>query len=428
MNISKDQIESCNKKYLKTHQTDFGYLSQKLSSNGIHVEDLLKKIGSFQVATPSWALGTGGTRFGRFPTGGEPGSLEDKIDDVGLLKTLSQQTASISLHIPWDIPKDSKGIKARAESLGLHFDVINSNTFQDRQDEQTHSYKFGSLCHTHKEVRDQAIEHNLEAIKYGKELGSNALTIWLADGSNFPGQQNFRTAFENVLDSLKQIYNQIPDHWTLMTEHKPYEPNFYSSVVNDWGSSLLLATKTGERCRCLVDLGHHLPNTNIEQVVSRLLMEGRLAGFHFNDSKYGDDDITAGSIKPYQLFLIFVELVEFLEGTQIKNPKLAWMIDASHNSKDPLEDLLQSLDAITLAYAQALLINRPALQEAQKSNDVTYAQEIMQDAYRTDVRPLMAQARKINGAALNPIQAFRELKVRETLIKERGLGGQATGL
>jgi len=432
MRLSDAEIAEWNRPREGEHAAEFAALGERLQRRNADVENLVGKVAGFQVAVPSWALGTGGTRFGRFPGGGEPATLEQKIEDCGLIRALSRQTDAISLHIPWDIPEDGKAIKALAAEVGLGFDAVNSNTFQDdREGANTPrglSYKFGSLCHGDPAVRAQAVEHNIEVVEHGVALGSKAITVWLADGTTFPGQANFRRQFERVLDGLKQIYAAMPEDWSLFTEHKPFEPNFYSSVVNDWGSSLLLATKTGERARCLVDLGHHLPNTNIEQVVSRLLMEGRLAGFHFNDSKYADDDLTAGCIKPYQLFLIFVELVEFLEGSEIANPPLAWMIDASHNYKDPLVDLVQSLEAIAIAYAQALLVDRAELEAAQESNDVELAQEILQDAYRTDVRPLVREARRRAGGAIDFLPAYRGLEVRKRLVAERGTSTVATGL
>jgi L-rhamnose isomerase/sugar isomerase len=260
-------------------------------------------------------------------------------------------------------------------------------------------------------------------------LDSKALSVWLSDGSNFPGQLNFRNAFQNTLDSLQEIYSALPDDWNIWVEYKPYEPNFYSTTIADWGQSYLLASKLGSKASTLVDLGHHLQGTNIEQIVSLLLMEGKLAGFHFNDSKYGDDDLTVGSINPYQLFLIFNELVEGLDARGLNHATgIGWMIDASHNVKDPMEDLLQSVEAIKIAYAQALIVDKAALQNAQQNNDVAKAQEILQQAYRTDVRPLLAEARLRAGGALDPIGAFRELKVRDELIKERGLKTVATGL
>ena len=420
-------IAAHNDQTLPDHRESFGYLSQKLERRNIEVPPIIDKLQRFQIAIPSWALGTGGTRFGRFSGGGEPRNLEEKIADVGLLHALNQSSGAISLHIPWDIPEDVAAIQDLAASYGLAFDAVNSNTFQD-QPGQKYSYKFGSLCHTDAKIRQQAIDHNLEVIRYGDALGSKALTIWLADGSSFPGQLNFRKALQRTLDSLREIYASLPADWKIFIEYKPYEPNFYSTVIQDWGTSHLLASKLGDKAFSLVDLGHHLPNTNIEQIVATLMMQGKLGGFHFNDSKYGDDDLTVGAIKPYQLFLIFNELVEGMEDPASSNPSPAWMIDASHNLKDPLEDLLQSIEAIKIAYAQALLIDRAALEEAREQNDPTMAQEILQAAYRTDVRPLLAEARLRSGGSLAPISLYRHAMVRQQLIKERGSKTQSTGL
>jgi L-rhamnose isomerase/sugar isomerase len=249
--------------------------------------------------------------------------------------------------------------------------------------------------------------------------------VWLADGMNHPGQASFRGQFDRVADCLAELHGHLPPDWLLFTEHKPFEPAFYASVNNDWGSSLLLAQAAGPQARCLVDLGHHLPNANIEQVVSRLAMTGRLGGFHFNDSKYGDDDLTVGSIHPYQLFLIMLELVEHGDGAL---PPLAYMVDASHNLKDPLEDLIQSTDQIQVTLAQALLVDRGALREAQDDDDPAAAAEVLQAAYRSDVRPLVAAARRSNGAALDPLGTFRRLGYRAAVTAERGTGAVASGL
>ncbi|HEU5145143.1 MAG TPA: sugar isomerase [Chryseosolibacter sp.] len=422
MVVEKHRIAEHNDALLPSHQNKLESLSL------VSPEKVIQKLMDFQVAIPSWALGTGGTRFGRFPGGGEPRSLEEKIEDVALLHALNRSSGSISLHIPWDIPQDGRAIKALAAQHDIRFDAVNSNTFQDQKG-QRHSYKFGSLHHVRKDVRQQAIDHNVEVIQYGRELGSQAITVWLSDGSSFPGQLNFRKAFQRTLESLSDIYVALPDNWKMFVEYKAFEPNFYSMTVGDWGQSLLYANKLGPKAYTLVDLGHHLPNANIEQIVALLLMERKLGGFHFNDSKYGDDDLTVGSIRPYQLFLIFNELVEGMDERDMSHATdLAWMIDASHNVKDPLEDLLQSVEAIMIAYAQALLVDRRALEEAQMENDVVRAQEILQEAYRTDVRPLVAEARLQAGGALQPLKLFRTLKIRETLVKERGSKTVATGL
>jgi L-rhamnose isomerase/sugar isomerase len=424
MLIGSNKIESHNEKLLKSHQSKLVFTASEIAET----EAIIKKLIDFQIAIPSWALGTGGTRFGRFAGGGEPRSLEEKIEDVGLLHALNNSSGAISLHIPWDIPTDHNAIKSLAAQHNLKFDAVNSNTFQD-QANQAHSYKYGSLQNVNKAVRKQAVAHNIEVIQQGIALGSESLTVWLADGSSFPGQLNFRKAYQNTLESLEEIYDALPSNWKLFLEYKCAEPNFYSTTVADWGQSYSYVKKLGDKALTLVDLGHHLPNANIEQIVSLLLMEGKLGGFHFNDSKYGDDDLTAGALKPYQLFLIFNELVEGMDARGMNHAKdLGWMIDASHNIKDPLEDLLQSVEAIMIAYAQALSVDRKALEIAQDENDVVKAQEILQNAFRTDVRALVAEARLRSGAALNPVELYRNLEVRSNLIGERGLKTMATGL
>jgi len=386
---------------------------------------ILNKLSDFQIAIPSWALGTGGTRFGRFPQGGEPDTLEEKIKDVGLLHALNQSSGAISLHIPWDIPGDYKKMRSLAQELDINFDAVNSNTFQDEPG-GVHSYKFGSLSHIDKAVRKKAIQHNKEVIDHGIKLGSKALTVWLADGTSFAGQHSFRGAFKRTLESLQDIYAHLPADWKLLIEYKPYEPNFYSMVIPDWGTSHLMASELGEQATTLVDLGHHLPNTNIEQIVAILMHLNKLGGFHFNESKYGDDDLTVGSLKPYQLFLIFCELVQGMEETS--NPDLSWMIDASHNLKDPMEDLLQSVETIKIAYAKALLVDYNLLKTFQQENDIAACQSTLQDAFRTDVRALVIESCYASGGVIDPLKAYRELKIRQKLIQARGVDSKSTGL
>ena len=426
MKINKEQIANSNESVIDLHKENFDFLVDRLTKRGHHVEDIVSKLTEFQIAIPSWALGAGGTRFGRFSFYGEPLNLEQKIEDIGLIHSLTQTAGTVSLHIPWDVPEDYAAIKELASSLEINFDAVNSNTFQDQKN-AAESYKYGSLSNTSQAVREQAIAHNIDVINIGNQLGSKALTVWLADGSSFPGQNNFQIAFQNTQDSLKDIYKGLPDDWKMLIEYKPYEPNFYSTVIQDWGASLMLANECGDKAFTLVDLGHHLPNSNIEQIVAILMLKGKLGGFHFNDSKYGDDDLTAGSIKPYTLFLIFNELVYGMANNP-QNPDLAWMIDASHNIKDPLEDLIQSLEAIQESFAKALLVDQEALRAAQNENDVVKCQEILQEAYRTDVRPLLEEARLKAGGAINPIKAYRELGLRNQLIAERGKHTIATGL
>ncbi|WP_324674980.1 TIM barrel protein [Hymenobacter sp. GOD-10R] len=425
--IPDQRIHDLNQSLLANHQFQLNYVTDLLGRRQIDVQDVIRQIVDFQVAIPSWALGTGGTRFGRYPSGGEPRSLEEKIEDVGLLHKLNGSSNSISLHIPWDIPQDIPALEQLLHEQKLVIDSVNSNTFQDQKD-QPYSYKFGSLLNTEEATRQQAIQHNIDCIGYGKQLGAKVLTVWLADGSNFPGQQHFRQAYQRTADSLASIYEAMPSDWTMLIEYKPYEPHFYSMVIPDWGTSYALCQATGKNAQVLVDLGHHLPNTNIEQIVARLLHFGRLGGFHFNGSSYGDDDLTTGSSKPFQLFLIFNELVDGKLDKMVNNPAVAYMIDASHNTKDPLEDLLQSVDNILTTYAKALIVDRATLREAQQNNDVVKAEETLRDAFLTDVRPLVAEAYRQSGGALHPIAAYRAERIREQLIQRRGKLSVSTGL
>jgi L-rhamnose isomerase/sugar isomerase len=409
--IESERIRQGNEVTLAAHRDDIGHLETRLVARGIDVAHVVEQIRAFTVAIPSWALGAGGTRFGRFPGPGEPRDIYEKIEDIAVIHRLTGAAPRVSLHIPWDEPDDAQALVERAGALGLGFDAVNSNTFQD-QPGQALSYKFGSLGHTDAAVREQAVAHNLHVIDVGGTLGSKAITIWLADGSNYPGQVHFRRSFERVLASLQAIYEALPHDWRLFTEHKPYEPAFYSTVVQDWGSSLMLAQALGVQASCLVDLGHHLPTTNVEMVVARLISAGKLGGFHFNDAKYGDDDLTTGSIRPYQLFLIFNELVDASrELGETFRP--AYMIDQSHNLKDPIEALLQSVVALQNAYAHALVVDRARLAECQETNDVIMAECTLTEAYATDVRPLTAEARLQSGGALDPVRMFRDSGYRD---------------
>jgi L-rhamnose isomerase/sugar isomerase len=414
--LHPDSVADANEGLRSMHRHDFDHLGEQLHRRGVDLDEVVEQVRAFEVAVPSWALGTGGTRFGRYPGGGEPRDIYEKMEDIAVIHQLTRSTPNVSLHIPWDEPDDPAALRDHAAALDLGFDAVNSNTFQD-QAGQEHSYKFGSFSHTDAAVREQAVEHNLHVVEVGESLGSSSITVWLADGSNYPGQMHLRRSYERVLDGLRQVYAALPDDWQLFTEHKPYEPAFYATVVQDWGSSLMLATALGDRARCLVDLGHHLPNTNIELVVARLVTAGKLGGFHFNDSKYGDDDLTAGSIKPYQLFLVFNELVDAAADHDGFAP--AYMIDQSHNLKDPIEALLQTVDTLQRAYAKALLVRRDALTEYQEANDVLMAEQTLKRAYETDVTALVAEARHRGGGAIDPIAAYRASGYRATKTTER---------
>lgn len=403
---------------------DYEHLGKVLRRKQIDIEDLVAKAQSFRVAVPSWGLGTGGTRFARFPGPGEPRDIYEKLEDCATLNKLVRSTPGVSLHIPWDQPEDVNELMSFVRHRDLFFEAMNSNTFQDQPDQQ-HSYKFGSLAHSDPAVRRQAIDHNIECIELGQKLGSKAHTVWIADGGNFPGQQHFRKTLENYLESMRTIYDALPDDWRIFIEHKFYEPAFYSTVINDWGTSYYCARELGPKAACLVDLGHHAPNVNIEMIVARLIQFGKLGGFHFNDSKYGDDDLDAGSIKPFQLFLIFNELVD-AEQSKVPGFDPAYMLDQSHNVTDPIESLSMSAIEVTRAYIQAQLVNRVALAEAQDNCDALLALATLKQAFITDVSPLLAVARQRSGGALDPVATYRASGYRGAKAEERPTKIEAT--
>jgi L-rhamnose isomerase / sugar isomerase len=396
---------------------DYDYLSKKLHRRNIDIDNLTALAQALEVAVPSWGVGTGGTRFARFPMPGEPRDIFEKIEDCAAVFKLVRSTPAVSLHIPWDKPANPAELRKFAREYDLHFDAMNSNTFQD-QPGQVFSYKFGSLTHPDPGVRRQAVEHNIECIEIGKMLGSKALTVWIADGGNFPGQLHSRRALERYLESMHVIYKALPDNWRVFLEHKLYEPAFYSTVINDWGTSFYCARELGPKALCLVDLGHHAPNVNIEMIVARLIQLGKLGGFHFNDSKYGDDDLDAGSIKPFQLFLVFNELVD-AELCSIPYFDPAYMLDQSHNITDPLESLMMSAIELTRAYVQAHLVDRQQLTEAQEKCDALTALAILKAAFTTDVAPILAVARKRSGGAIEPIRTYRASGYRQRKAEER---------
>ena len=399
-------IESANAAAQSDMDADYRALGERLARGGIDIEAITDKVQAFGVAIPTWGVGTGGTRFARFPGPGEPRNVFEKLEDCAVIQQLVRATPTVSPHFPWDKVDDYDALLETAQSLGLGFDAVNSNTFQD-QPGQALSYKFGSLTHTDMSVREQAVAHNIECIEIGQKLGSKAITVWIADGANFPGQQCHGRAFERYLESLSWIYDALPSDWQVFLEHKLFEPAFYATVISDWGSSFLAASTLGPKAKCLVDLGHHAPTVNIEQIVARLIHAQKLAGFHFNDSKYGDDDLDTGAINPFQLFLVFHELVTSeLERRPGFDP--AYMMDQSHNVTDPIESLMASAMAIQRAYAQAHLIDRNRLLELQASNDALMALETLKRAYETDVGPILATARMRAGGAADPLAAYRE--------------------
>jgi L-rhamnose isomerase/sugar isomerase len=406
-----------NQPLLRSLREDYEALGSQLARRHVDIEALTARAMGFRVAVPSWGVNTGGTRFASFAGPGEPRNVFEKLDDCAVVNGAVRVTPGVSLHIPWDRTERPSELRALAEARGLFIDSMNSNTFEDRPD-QTLSYKFGSLSHTDGAVRRQAIELNLECLKTGRELGARSHTIWIGDGGNFPGQVHHRRALERYLESVSEIYRALPDGWMLFLEHKLYEPAFYSTVINDWGTSYHCASVLGERAACLVDLGHHPPTVNVEMIVARLIQLGKLGGFHFNDSKYGDDDLDAGSINPFQLFLVFNELVD-AERSGVRGFDPAYMIDQSHNVTDPLESLMTTAVELVRAFVQAQLVDRDALAGYQDANDALMALGTLRRAYTTDVEPILAMARLRSGGAIDPVAAYRASGYRARMIEER---------
>ena len=424
--IDTSLVQDDNAARLAAVAEDYDALATRLRRRGIDVDAIRERVGRFGVAVPSWGVGTGGTRFARFPGVGEPRHVFEKIEDCGVIHQLTRATPSVSLHIPWDRCDDWSELRATAASLQLGFDAMNSNTFSD-QPGQARSYKFGSLSHTDAGTRAQAVAHNLDCIEIGRKLGSRALTVWVGDGSNFPGQQHFRRAFDRYIASASQIYAALPEDWRMFLEHKICEPAFYSTVIQDWGSSLVAAQALGPKTQCLVDLGHHAPTVNIEMIVARLLAAGKLGGFHFNDSKYGDDDLDAGSVAPYRLFLVFNELVAAQAEGVAFHP--AYMLDQSHNVTDPIESLMTSAMQVQRSFAQALLVDRAALDQAQEANDALAASQLLKQAFQTDVEPLLQRLRADAGAAIDPVAVFRRSGYRQrAAVRRPANSGSGSGI
>jgi L-rhamnose isomerase/sugar isomerase len=425
--ISADFIAEHNARLQDATTEDYDAVKRALARRGIDAEALVQKVTAFGVAIPTWGVGTGGTRFARFPGPGEPRNVVEKIDDCAVIQQLARATPTISPHFPWDKVDDYAALREQAAGHGLAFDAVNSNTFQDQPGQEL-SYKFGSLSHTDARVRAQAVAHNVECIEIGRKLGSKALTVWIADGSNFAGQSNLTKALDRYIDAMREVVAALPADWRVFLEHKLYEPAFYSTVISDWGTSFAVAQELGPKAHCLVDLGHHAPNVNIEQVVARLVRFGKLAGFHFNDSKYGDDDLDSGSVEPFRLFLVFNELID-AERRNAEGFAPAYMIDQSHNVTDPIESLMQSAMELQRAYVQALIVDRAALEAAQDANDALGAHLELKRAFTTDVSPLLAVARMRAGGAIAPMAAYRASGYRAQKARERPVvGGTSAGI
>jgi len=395
-------------------------LAEELTSKGVDLEAVKDALKAQWIETPSWGYADSGTRFKVFTQPGAAQTTEQKLQDAAEVQKYTGVAPSVALHIPWDKVDDYDALREYAEGLGLKLGAINPNLFQDD------AYKLGSLCHPNPKVRRQAIDHILECVDIAEATDSDIISLWLADGTNYPGQDSFRDRKHRLLEALEEVYEAMPEPMRLLIEYKFFEPAFYHTDLGDWGTALMYAQKLGERAQVLVDLGHHPLGTNIEQIVAYLIDEGRLGGFHFNSKKFADDDLTVGSINPYELFLIFNELIDG-ELDPAVDMNVAYMLDQSHNVKPKIETMIQSVVNCQVAYARALLIDRDALKNARLAGDVVLAEETMLDAFRTDVRSLLAKVRAEMGLDVDPLKAYRASGYYEKVVEERGTASADSG-
>jgi L-rhamnose isomerase/sugar isomerase len=397
-------------------------LRERLAGRGLDIDGLVGDLRALAIETPSWGYGNSGTRFHVFPWPGAARTPWERIADAALVHRLTGACPSVAVHIPWDRVDDFAELRRYAEEQGLRIGAVNPNLFQDDV------YRLGSLCHPEPGVRRQALDHMLECVEIAAELGSTDLSLWLADGTNYPGQDDLRDRHRRLIESLEEVYAALPDRMRLLVEYKFFEPAFYSTDLPDWGTSLLVCRRLGPQAQVLVDTGHHPQGTNIEQIVAVLLEQGALGGFHFNNRKYADDDLIVGSIEPFELFLIASELVSARRdpATAEAAKRIAFMIDQAHNVEGKIDAMIQSVVNIQTAYAKALIVDRELLFEAQRAGDVLGAHRVLLDAYETDVRPLLGHLRAELGLAPDPVQAFREGGHAERLAAERGTAAVAS--
>lgn len=374
--------------------------------------DVEARLAALEIETPSWGYGDSGTRFATFQQPGRPRDVFERIDDAAEVHRLTGSAPAVALHFPWDAVDDVAALREHAAARGLRIGAVNPNLFQEPQ------YKLGSITNPDPAVREQAVAHLLDCVRIASELGSTAQSLWFADGTSYAGQDDLRGRRARLVEALRRVYAELPEDQELLLEYKPFEPAFYATDLADWGSSLLVCQKLGDRAKVLVDLGHHLHGANIEQIVAILADEGRLGGFHFNNRKYADDDLIVGSVNPFELFCIFVEL-----GDQL--PRLT--IDQAHNVEAKVEAMVLSVVNLQEAYAKALLVDREALAAAQAEGDVLGAHEVLLDAYRTDVRELCARVREARGAAADPVAELRASGYVERIVAERGATAATAG-
>jgi L-rhamnose isomerase / sugar isomerase len=390
---------------------DYEHLAGRLAAEGHDVGAVERALGALVIETPSWGYGDSGTRFGVFPQPGRPRDVFERFDDAAQVQRVTGTAPAVATHFPWDAVEDLGALRAHAEELGLSFGAVNPNVFQDPD------YKLGSVGNPDPAIRAKAVDALIECVGIATELGASAQSLWFADGTNYPGQDNLTERHERVVECLRELYAAMPPEQEMLVEYKFFEPAFYSTDIPDWGTALSICQRLGERARVLVDFGHHAQSTNVEQIVALIAAQNRLGGFHFNDRKYADDDLLVGSVNPFALFLVFCELVL---GADLGRPLPRLTIDQSHNIEEKVEAMILSVVTLQEAYARALLIDRDALAAAQAEGDVLGGYEALTSAYQIDVRPLCARVREQLGAAADPIAAFRASGYAARMAAERG--------
>jgi L-rhamnose isomerase / sugar isomerase len=383
-------------------------------------DSIYKALDAFRIELPSWGFADTGTRFGKFLQPAAARTIEEKFSDAGQVHRWTGVCPTLALHVLWDLPGgtgDVAKIQALAALYGVRPGSINPNTFQDQ------IYKYGSLGSPDPAVRKQALDHILDSIEIAGRLGSRDVSLWFADGSNYPGTQNIRRRKQWFAEALEIAHNRLAKNvlekdQRMLVEYKPFEPAFYHTDIADWGMALLLARAAGPQARVLVDIGHHYPGQNIEQIVAWLLSENMLGGFHFNDRRYADDDLTMGSIDPYQVFRIFHE-IRFFAWETGHGVDIAYMIDQSHNLKGKIEAMIQTVTMAQQLFAKASLVDAKKLAVAQKNCNLVEAESMLQNAFATDVRPAIQEWRESKGLPKDPMEAFRQSGYLERITKER---------
>src|SRR5208337_1349029 len=384
-------------------------------AKGAREEALWQSLDTFRIEIPSWGFANTGTRFGKFIQLGAATSTQEKFSDAGQVHHFTGICPTVAVHVLWDFPeglKSTNEVKAYAAKYGVGVGAINPNIFQDQ------IYKYGSLANPDPEVRQAALQHILECVDIGKQTGSRDITPWFADGSSYPGTANIRQRKQWFEEGLREIHSKLSPTQRLLLEYKPFEPAFYHTDLADWGMALLLARAAGPRAKVLVDTGHHYQAQNIEQIVAWLLSEDMLGGFHFNDRRYADDDLTIGSIDPYQVFRIFHE-IRYFEWESGKRADIAYMVDQSHNLKGKIEETIQTVTMAQQLFAKSALVNHEKLSDAQNDCDLVGAESLLQDAFNIDVRPAIEEWRDSKGLPRDPLKAFLESGYIERITKER---------